>query len=133
MPTLFTIIVVAVLLYIFQSTFAWKGESMNVQQLKEAWGTSAHRPVGAHLLDVREPDEFAAGRVPGAVNIPLDQVASRASDLQHFNTIYCICRSGARSSMACKVLEKQLPPSVKLVNIIGGTSAWDSAGYPIEK
>ncbi len=132
MPTFFTIVIVAVILYIIKSTFAWKGDTMNVQQLHEVWVNAASRPADTLLIDVREPDEFADGRVPGAINIPLGAIAGRTTELKAAKTVYVICHSGARSAMACNTLERQIP-NVKLVNISGGTAAWISAGYPIEK
>lgn len=57
------------------------------------------------FVDVRTPEEFASGHVPGAVNIPLHQVQNR---LEEFKTmqkpVVAYCRSGARSGMATSIL-----------------------------
>lgn len=55
---------------------------------------------GAMLLDVRTPQEFATGAAKGAVNIPVQELAARVSELPRDRPIVAYCRSGARSSSA---------------------------------
>ena len=56
---------------------------------------------GAIILDVRTPQEFSTGHIKGAVNIPVDQLASRLTELQQKGKpVITCCRSGARSAMA---------------------------------
>jgi phage shock protein E len=56
---------------------------------------------GAIILDVRSPEEFNTGHIEGAINIPVDQVNQRISDLRKKGRpIITCCRSGARSGMA---------------------------------
>ncbi len=83
------------------------------------------------LIDVRTPAEFAEGHVPGAKNIPLDQLDARLSELGSAEAeVYVICRSGARSMRASDTLaERGLRP----VNVRGGTLAWSSAGFAVER
>ena len=59
-------------------------------------------PDGPLLLDVRTPGEFAAGHVPGAVNIPHDEVAARLSELEPYRErgVVLYCQSGRRAGMA---------------------------------
>lgn len=60
---------------------------------------------GAIVVDVRTPAEFNSGHIKGAINIPLDQVKSRSSELKKKNKIIITCcRSGTRSSMAKSIL-----------------------------
>jgi NADPH-dependent 2,4-dienoyl-CoA reductase/sulfur reductase-like enzyme/rhodanese-related sulfurtransferase len=59
---------------------------------------------GAFILDVREPAELAVEHVPGAVNIPLDQLRSRIDELPRDREIHVICRSGQRAYSATRVL-----------------------------
>ena len=61
---------------------------------------------GAFLVDVRTPAEFAEGSVHGAVNIPLDTVASQLSELKGKENIILFCRSGNRSGQAKVILEQ---------------------------
>ena len=64
-------------------------ESITVQQL--------HEREGVPLIDVREPDEFAAGRVPGAVNLPMSQLGQRLDELPD-GAFDVICKVGGRSA-----------------------------------
>ena len=57
------------------------------------------------LIDVREPSEFAGGRVPGAVNIPLGQLRERASKFDPAAETLLICASGSRSATAARQLK----------------------------
>ncbi|GIM61901.1 rhodanese-like domain-containing protein [Capnocytophaga canis] len=74
--------------------------SANNSQLKEAI------KEGVFLVDVRTPAEFSAGSVQGAVNIPLDRIASNLSKFKNKKNIVVFCRSGARSSQAKSILEQ---------------------------
>lgn len=60
---------------------------------------------GAQLVDVRSPGEFAGGAIPGAKNIPVDQIGQRARELDKSKAVVLYCRSGARSASAAGVLK----------------------------
>jgi phage shock protein E len=84
----------------------------------------AHQMVenGAVLLDVRTPKEFQEGHLPGAINIPVDQVATRAGEIGPPATAVVVyCLSGGRSARAAGTL-KQLGFE-KVLNL-GPKSAW---------
>ncbi|MGI6878698.1 rhodanese-like domain-containing protein [Microbacterium sp. gxy059] len=84
--------------------------------------------TGIPLIDVREEDEFAQGRVPGAVNIPLSQLGERLGELPpEFDVI---CAAGARSARAAEALA---PHGYEATNVAGGTNAWIAAGYDVER
>ena len=74
------------------------------------------------VIDVRETDEYAAGHVPDALNIPMSEVGNRVAELQDGNAI--ICQSGRRSLQVAGFLDSK---GVDVINIEGGTSA-----YPYE-
>jgi rhodanese-related sulfurtransferase len=97
--------------------FGWGVRTITTAQLAEELGAS--KPV---LLDVRTPEEFTTGHVPQAVNIPLDQLAARAAQLDPGVRTLLICRSGHRSVTAAKLLSKQGFTDVHSVK--GGTLAW---------
>lgn len=59
---------------------------------------------GAQLVDVRSLAEFAAGNVPGSVNIPLDEIPQRAKELDPQRWVIVFCASGTRSAMARRKL-----------------------------
>jgi rhodanese-related sulfurtransferase len=79
------------------------------------------------ILDVRSPGEYAAGHVPGAVNIPLEQVESRQADLDTRHLVV-VCKSGRRAGIACGYLAGHLPGASVLE---GGTDAWAAEGRPL--
>jgi rhodanese-related sulfurtransferase len=83
----------------------------------------------AVVIDVREPDEYASGHVPGANNIPLGQVRSRLSEVPLAPEVHLICQSGRRSAQATEVLRSE---GVQAVNVDGGTTAWIQAGLRTE-
>ena len=80
---------------------------------------------GARLIDVREPDEYEAGHVPGAVLVPLGTVPEALGRFDSEATTYVICKSGARSYRACEFLVGQ---GLEAVNVEGGTMAWIISG-----
>jgi rhodanese-related sulfurtransferase len=85
------------------------------------------------VLDVRTPEEFAAGHVPGAVNVPHDQVGARLGELGKFRDkdVVVYCRSGRRSELALSVLEQA--GFKRLGHLEGDMNAWSAAGRPIAK
>lgn len=87
----------------------------------------------AVVVDVRTPAEFASGHVPGAVNIPLDQLKGRLSELDPHKdkAVAVICQSGSRSAAASMTLVESGFTGV--VDIAGGTSNWISAGHDVTK
>lgn len=56
------------------------------------------------LLDVRTPEEYAAGHAEGFINIPVDELRSKVSDIPKDKPIYIMCQSGVRSYIACRIL-----------------------------
>lgn len=83
------------------------------------------------LLDVREPDEYAAGHIPGVTLIPMGEVASRMSELPTDTEIIVTCRTGNRSSQVADFLREQGFTNVH--NMEGGLVAWQEAGYTVEQ
>jgi rhodanese-related sulfurtransferase len=83
------------------------------------------------ILDVREDWEFSRGRVPGAVNVPLQKLPERAGQLKHDKPYAVICESGSRSRSATDFLLGQGFEGA--VSVSGGTSAWARSNRPLEK
>lgn len=85
----------------------------------------------AELIDVRTPIEYREVHVGFARNVPLDQLDATkfASGREGSEPLYVICRSGGRGKQAC---EKFLAAGyTNVVNVEGGTQAWDQAGLPV--
>ena len=84
------------------------------------------------LVDVRNPDEYASGHIPGTVNIPLPQFAQRADELSEYKdgAVYMVCQRGGRSAKAGQHLESLGYDGV--VNVDGGTAGWAAAGFDLE-
>ena len=83
---------------------------------------------GAFLLDVREPDEWQAGRPPGATHIPMGEVGQHLDDLPTDRTIVAVCRTGGRSNAVALALNQQ---GYRTVNLAGGLRALAGAGLPL--
>jgi len=79
-------------------------------------------------VDVRSVTEYASGHVPGAVNIPMEQIEARLDDLLPDVPIVLICQAGKRARMVAGLLE----PCRKDVSVLdGGTEAWTAAKHPL--
>lgn len=88
------------------------------------------QPAPPLLVDVRTPSEFAGGHVPGAKNVPIDELDARLGELGAPGApVYVICQSGGRSARASASLAEKGYPAV---NVTGGTGAWRAAGYAVE-
>jgi len=83
---------------------------------------------GAVLLDVREHHEWSSGHAPRARHIPLGQLSARAGELPRNREVLVVCRSGARSTRAAKLLSAQRGD---VANVKGGMNAWARAGLPV--
>ncbi|PXY37549.1 sulfurtransferase [Prauserella flavalba] len=84
------------------------------------------------LLDVREPDEWAAGHAPEAVHIPLGELPARAAELAELpddKPLYVVCRSGGRSARAAMWLNAA--GIADAINVAGGMKSWHTEGRPL--
>lgn len=84
---------------------------------------------GAVILDVREPDEWDAGHIAGALHIPLRELALREGELPRDRRLIAVCRSGSRSAHVTAALRRA---GYDIENLAGGMKAWVQAGLPIE-
>jgi rhodanese-related sulfurtransferase len=85
------------------------------------------RAQGGVVLDVRQPDEYEEGHVPGAVLIPLGEVPDRVAEVPD-GDLYIICARGARSLKAAEFLATQGRVGT---NVAGGTIAWVESGRSV--
>ena len=81
------------------------------------------------LVDVREPEEYVAGHVPGAVNIPQADLATRLEELPRDQRLLVICQLGMRSLRAAQFLRQA--GFTQVATVTGGVSAWFTGGRPM--
>lgn len=81
------------------------------------------------LIDVREPHEWEAGRIPGARHIELERLAGRAEEIGHEPAVVFQCRLGRRAAMATAAFRAA---GWEAFNMTGGIQAWAEAGLPLE-
>jgi rhodanese-related sulfurtransferase len=86
-------------------------------------------PGDALLIDVREPEEWAAGHAPGARHIPLGELGARTGEIPQDTEVYVICRSGTRSARAVAALTGA---GWKALNVTDGMQGWAAAGRTME-
>ncbi len=84
---------------------------------------------GSLVIDVREPDEYESGHIPGAILVPLSTVPNNSSEFESEESVYIVCRSGGRSMQACEMLHEIGITNV--VNVAGGTVGWIALGNEI--
>ncbi len=118
------------------------GIALVIHTIRNPVGKNSLTPAQATLLinredalviDVSEPDEYVAGHLPESRNIPSGRLEERIAELDKFkdSPLIVVCQTGARSSVACKKLEKL--GFTKAQNLAGGISAWRTAGMPLKK
>lgn len=95
---------------------------MRVNEAAEEWRQRT-------VLDVRDDYEWRAGRIPGALHIPLDGLAGALGRVSQDRAVLTVCRSGSRSAVAAQVLKRN---GYQVENLDGGLQAWARAGLPLE-
>lgn len=85
------------------------------------------------LIDVRSPEEYASGHIPGAINIPHKSIVNYLSELQEHKDkpIILYCRSGRRAKLAMRVLQEH--DFTDVMHLEGDILGWNEAGYAVEK
>lgn len=89
---------------------------------------AAVHAAGAVVIDVREPVEYVAGHVPGAILVPLSRLPDHIGSLPRDSATYLICASGNRSLAAVDFLARQ---GITAYSVAGGTAGWARSGGPI--
>lgn len=82
------------------------------------------------LIDLRTADEYHRGHIAGAVNIPLDSLVARLSEISHERPVIVYCRSGSRSSVGVSILSNA---GYTEVYDLGSYMSWVAQGYPTER
>jgi rhodanese-related sulfurtransferase len=123
------LVIIVIAAVVFLNT---NNKADNVQALaKEITPSQASQfqKDGAFILDVREPDEWNAGHISGAVLISLGNLPSRLNDVPKNKKIVVVCRSGNRSATGRDILLKAGYPRVTSMG--GGMNQWVAAGLPV--
>ena len=104
--------------------FADPAHELSPEQLRDALDSGE-----IVLVDVREPYEWDAGRIPGAVHIELERLASRAEEIPRDRKVVFNCRLGVRSAMAMQAFRAS---GWDAYHMGGGIQRWLSEGLPLE-
>jgi rhodanese-related sulfurtransferase len=102
-----------------------------VSEAREIPREEAQRLIeqGAQIFDVRAEHEWEAGRIAGALHLPLPELARRVGEIESGRPAILYCRGGSRSTMATQALADAGYDAVKLS---GGIVGWAEAGLPLE-
>jgi hydroxyacylglutathione hydrolase len=110
----------------------WKAQHGNLEQVQHVTPADLARMKnqnGVQVVDVRNPDEWSRGHLPGAIHIPLAALPQRVGELDKSRPIVLHCKGGGRSSIATSFLQSQGMSNV--ANLAGGYEAWVSDGLEI--
>ena len=89
-----------------------------------------HGNPNVFMLDVREPDEYSAGHIPGITLIPMGEIIDRLNEIPTDQEVIVTCRTGNRSAQIADLLREQ--GFTNIHNMEGGIVAWEEAGYAVE-
>jgi rhodanese-related sulfurtransferase len=110
---------------------AWERAGMPLKVLSVI-DTAAARGLaseGATLIDVREPDEYADGHIPGAIHVPLGRLQAHLEGVPRDRPVLTYCAMGERSTTAASTLERSGFAEVR--NLKGGMDAWRATGQRV--
>ncbi len=105
-------------------------ENASVAHAYQHWKQGAKSPIPFVFVDVRTKQEFDAGHVPGALHIPVSEIASRMHEIPKNKRVYVYCEAGVRAAKASAILAKA---GFGVENLPESMRGWRKAGYPIEK
>jgi rhodanese-related sulfurtransferase len=126
-----TVAVVACV-FVVASAFADDAAVSEAPSITPAELQAQREAGGAPLvIDVRSPTEYAAGHIPGAVNIPFEEVAHRIAEVDAPNGVALYCMVGPRARKGESALLAAGHTAV--LHLDGGLAAWQEAGFPVDK
>jgi rhodanese-related sulfurtransferase len=97
--------------------------------MKEITVTELSKLAKPVVIDVREPGEYEAAHVPGVIHIPMGEVVARIGEIPADVPVHVICALGGRSTQVTEYLAAR---GHDAINIAGGTTAWQQAGFSVE-
>jgi rhodanese-related sulfurtransferase len=105
----------------------------SASQVPEITALEVHNLLQAEktpfLLDVREPEEYRLGHIPGANLVPLDDLTFRLDEIPSDRVVVCVCATGQRSLLAARLLAAR---GYTASSLSGGMLAWQMAGLPTQ-
>lgn len=108
---------------------AWRGAGRDVRRMPVMDVHELRRRVGElAVLDVRQPGEWRAGHIAGATHVTGAELEDRLDEVPSRRPLAMLCGSGYRSSASASLLLRRGFDDVW--NVLGGSAAWDAAGYP---
>jgi hydroxyacylglutathione hydrolase len=110
----------------------WKSGHGGLEQVPQLDPMTLHGVAGKNglqVVDVRSPEEWSGGHLPGAIHIPLAQLPDRLRELDASAPIVLHCRGGGRSSIATSFLQSHGINDVS--NLAGGFDAWVAQGFEV--
>lgn len=113
------------------STESLVAQQQTIKQISVEQAKQATDGKNVQFIDVRSAAEYEDGHAPKTINLPLDSLEQNLAKLDKSKPVYVICQTGRRSQKGAEILEKN--GFKDLYNIEGGTSAWKSAGFAVEK
>ena len=120
--------------YLNGGIYAWNQAGFETATITQMPVDELHHQIieGADLqiVDVRRPGEFQSGHAAGARNLTLAHLVEHVAELDAERPTAVICQSGYRSSAGASLLQRL--GFRQVFNVVGGTSAWIGAGYPVE-
>lgn len=112
---------------------AWKDSGAEYDQIEtidlKALAKAIDQEAEIGVMDVRKPSEWSAEHIDGSINIPLDFINEKMSEISKGKTYYMHCRSGYRSTVAASILKAR--GFEKLINVHGAVADMEAAGLPM--
>jgi hydroxyacylglutathione hydrolase len=113
---------------------AWKSRKGDTETVPQVDAGQLHQMIArkqVQVVDVRAPDEWSRGHLPGAIHIPLAALAERVGELDRSAPIVLHCKGGGRSAIATSFLQAQGVDNVS--NLAGGFDRWVAEGFEVER
>jgi hydroxyacylglutathione hydrolase len=110
----------------------WKSRHGNLETVAQIDPQSVEKLADGEvqIIDVRSPEEWRKGHLPGAIHIPLALLPDRITELDRSLPIVLQCQGGGRSSIATSLLQSEGLSNVS--NLAGGYDAWVAQGFEVE-
>ena len=111
----------------------WKSKHADLEQVPQLDSSQLHNVLDRNkvqVVDVRAPDEWRRGHLPGAIHIPLAALPERVGELDTSVPIVLHCKGGGRSSIATSFLQAR---GIGVSNLAGGYEGWVAEGFEVEK